>query len=130
MFQGLSGKVKKNNEIGFIASWGPLFRVSFDLKINSLVQGDPTWGWANIFAFGQGVNPDQKNGNGERVPAIFIHRYQNLGLYFANSVNGNGNYHHTYTQFQLEKWQHYIIEQTRTGEKVWTEYSPKFALLF
>ena len=108
----------KNNEIGIIKSWGPLFRVSFDLKINSLVHGDPTLGWANIFVFEQGVPPD--NDNGKRVPALFIHRYQNLGLYFANSVNGNGNYHHTYSKFELEMWQHYTIEQTRTGGKAWT----------
>ena len=37
---GLSGDVKKKTEIGTIPSWGPQFRISFDLKINSHVAGD------------------------------------------------------------------------------------------
>ena len=32
---GLSGDVKKGNKIGTVASWGPQFRIGFDLKINS-----------------------------------------------------------------------------------------------
>ena len=110
-----SGDFKKNNQIGFIESWGPLFRVSFDLKIHSLKNGDPTWGWANVIKF---IGDLQGNRKGERVPSIFLHKSKNFGLYFANSVNGNGNYHFTYTKFELNKWHNIVIEQTKSDGKV------------
>ena len=46
----LSGVVKKNTAIATIPSWGPQFRISFDLKINSLASGN-RGGWASVISF-------------------------------------------------------------------------------
>ena len=64
---GLSGAVKRNSEIGTIPSWGPQFRVSFDLKINSLAPGD----WASIIAFKKDGGARNNGEIGDRIPAIF-----------------------------------------------------------
>jgi len=113
---GTVKKINGNNLIGCINSWGPLFRVSFDLKINKLVRGDPVWGWSNVIVF----KADDKDGS--RIPALFIHRMMKFGLYISNSVNGNGNHHFLYTKFHLNKWMKFVLEQSeaRDGKVYYT----------
>ena len=43
-------KVEKNNQIGRLDRWGPLYRVSLELRIHSLTEGNK-YGWSNILAF-------------------------------------------------------------------------------
>ena len=121
---GLSGKVKKENQIGSIASWGPQFRVSLDLKINRHLQGDKTWGWSEVLVFAAGGESTGSKGNlvtikkknGDRIPAIFIDRdHKPWGMFFSNYVNMKEN-HFRYTDYQQHKWQRVEISQLREGD--------------
>ena len=103
-------QINGNNLIGCINSWGPLFRVSFDLKINKLVWGGPVWGWSTVIVF----KADDKDGG--RIPALFIHRMMKFGFYISNSVNGNGNHHFLYTKFHLNNWINFVLEQSESGD--------------
>ena len=124
VISGLSGKVKKNNEIGALESWGPQFRVSFDLKINRHVTGDKKWGWSEVLAFSADGKTKGSKGNllvnnkmGERIPAIFIHRqHKPWGMYIANNVNKNRDYHFRYTNYTEKKWHRFEISQLREGD--------------
>ena len=104
--------VKKNREIGRIPSWGPLFRVSFDMKINSYQKTK----WGSILDFkGNGGTRDCCK-HGDRIPSVqYEKRYK--ALVFASSVNGDGNYHIKY-KVELKKWYNIIIEQISINEKV------------
>ena len=46
----IGSNVRKNNKIGTIESWGPLFRVSLDLIIHSRHQ-DENYQWSSVLAF-------------------------------------------------------------------------------
>ena len=46
----IGSNVRKNNKIGTIESWGPLFRVSLDLIIHSRHQ-DENYEWSSVLAF-------------------------------------------------------------------------------
>ena len=82
---GLSGVPIRNNLIGEIRSWGPLFRVSFDLNIKSFDKG-----YSNIIAFkGNGARNDQGN-DGDRIPKITLYG-PNRVLEITNSVSGSGH---------------------------------------
>ena len=108
---GLSGDVKKKTEIGTIPSWGPQFRVSFDLKINSQVSGD-RGGFASVLSFkGNGG----KN-NGRRIPDILMNKKG--FLHFTSAVNGNRNYNFNINSIKLNKWYSIAIEQIRDEGKV------------
>ena len=111
MFAGLSGVAKKNTEIGTIAHWGPLFRVSLDLKINSLVRVGG-WGWTNVLVFkGDGASRND-------VPGIFMHQSLKYGLLFTNSVNGKANWYFNNHSIKLKKWYNIVIEQKKVKGKV------------
>ena len=62
-------KVEKNRDLGAIASWGPTFRVSVDLIINSYGSGNQ---YRNIISF-KGNNGNNCCNNGDRVPAFWSH---------------------------------------------------------
>ena len=93
---GLSGFVKRNKHIGTIQTWGPLFSVSLDLRINSHVSQESN-GHSNIITF-KGNNWKNDCCNiGDRIPMVL---YSKRRLTFAHSVNGNGNfYFHFYIDF-------------------------------
>ena len=110
---GQFGNPIKNTAIGTIASWGPQFRVSFDLKINSLYIN---WGvWSSVIAFkiDGGVGNSRKIG--DRIPAIFLHK--NGFLHFTNALNGNKN-HVTNFPVKLNKWYSIAVEQTLENGQV------------
>ena len=99
---------RKNNQIGTIDSWGPFFRVSFDLLIHSYENdGDHL----SVLAFkGNGGTSDCCE-NGDRIPFItVVSSNQELQLSFANSVNQNGNYYFDF-YINLNTWYQIIIEQ-------------------
>ena len=100
--------VKKNNEIGAIASWGPLFRVSFDLKINKL---GSNWGSILIFK----ANDGDCCSVGDRIPMIMVNNNGHIAI--ASAVSGNGNYYF-YHKVQLNKWYKIVIEQKTIHGKV------------
>ena len=112
---GLSGVVKKNTEIGKIATWGPQFRVSFDLKINSHVAGN-RGGWSNVISFKSNGGTSNMWKIGDRIPAIFINRKG--FLHFTNAVNGNSNHVFDFKPIKLNKWYSIAIQQKRENGKV------------
>ena len=111
---GPSGDVKRNTEIETIPTWGPLFRVSFDLKINSLKSGNKG-GWSSVISFKGNEGKKDLGNHGDRIPAVFMNK--NGRLHFRSSVSGNTN-HKLSSAVQLKKWLRVVIEQNLSNEKV------------
>ena len=109
---GRTGVIKKNTVIGTIPSWGPQFRVSFDMKINSYQKTD----WTSILDFKGNGGTREKGKHGDRIPTV-LHEKKNKELIFCSSVNGNENYHIKY-KVDLKKWYNIIIEQISIDGKV------------
>ena len=104
----LGTKVKKNKEIGTIASWGPTFRVAVDIIVHSAAPG-----WTSILRFTS--TSHNWNQMGDRIPAIFYH---STGyLHIVSAVDKNADY---YVNFNIdfEKWYHIEIAQTKMNGKV------------
>ena len=101
-------KVKKNNQIGTVASWGPTFRVAVDIIVHSAVAG-----WSNILRF------TSTSGNmghmGDRIPVI--NYYSGGYLEFTSAVDKNAHYKVFYN-IDLKKWYHIEIAQTKMDGKV------------
>ena len=101
-------KVKKNNQIGTVASWGPTFRVAVDIIVHSAGSGG-----SSILRFtSTSQNCCQM---GDRLPAII---YDSKGyLHITSAVNGIGNYYVNFN-IDLKKWYHIEIAQTKMNGKV------------
>ena len=97
-------KVEKNRDLGAIASWGPTFRVSVDLIINSYGSGNQ---YRNIISF-KGNNGNNCCNNGDRVPAFWSHPTK--GLHIVGSVNGK-MHGFDYKGVKLRKKFNLVIEQ-------------------
>ena len=64
----IGAKIQENKQIGTIDSWGPFFRVSFDLIIHSFRRDIPEKydGFSNLFAVrGNGEMNEKRGGSGE-----------------------------------------------------------------
>jgi len=109
----LAQQPKKNNEIGTIDSWGPLFRVSLDLIINKLTSDK----WTSILAFKTNDGTRDMGQHGDRCPAMFLNKDGHI--YFVSSVGSNANYATRSKNIQLNKWMRIIIEQTKRNGKVY-----------
>ena len=104
----LGTKVKRNNQVGTVASWGPTFRVAVDIIVHSAGSG-PT----SILRFTSTSHDCCKMG--DRLPAII---YNSEGyLHLTSAVNKNPNY---YVNFNIDfkKWYHIEIAQTKKNGKV------------
>ena len=101
-------KVKKNNQIGTIASWGPTFRVAVDIIVHSAGSGD-----SSILRFTSTSHQCCKMG--DRLPGIFF--YSKGYLHITSAVNKNANYYVNYN-IDLKKWYHIEIAQTKMNGKV------------
>ena len=106
--KGQAGDIKRNIEIGTHDSWGPLFRVSFDLIIHSFVKGKGKQGWTSVLAF-------KSRCCNRGVPDIALSK--NGDLRFSNSVNGNKKYQFIFN-VDLNKWYNITIEQKQNDQKV------------
>ena len=105
-------KIQKDNEIGTIASWGPFFRVSFDLIVHSHVQDD----WSNVLSFkGNGGNSDLSQ-IGDTIPAILFSKDKSE-LRITNTGDGNANFHFDF-KIDLKHWYNILIEQKPKNKKV------------
>ena len=103
--------MKKNNLLETIDSWGPLFKVTFDLMIHSKLSSS----WSSILSFkGNGGLTDYVK-YGDRAPAIFYNK--NGYLHFTNAVSGNINYYFD-KKVDLGKWYHIDVEQNVKDGKV------------
>ena len=111
--EGLSGVVEKDNEIGTIESWGPHFRVSFEMIIKSFVGAK----WTNILSFKGNGATSACCQPGDRVPAIFLQNNKKFFV-FSNTVNGNDYTFNWNKKVELNKWYKIIIEQISINGKV------------
>ena len=107
--------MKRNRQIGTIASWGPTWRVSVDLIIHSYGKWDG-WGYKNIIAF-KGNNGNKCCNNGDRVPQVWSH--PTYGLHTVTSLNG---VMHTfnYKGIKLGKKFNLVLEQAFINGEVHT----------
>ena len=96
----IQGVVKENKKIGSInGTWGPFFRISFDLIIHSYVKGKGKQGWSSVLAFNKKPSVDL-NKNGEL--RIF---FQQRKYKFVSNVD-------------LNQWYNMSIEQKLENHKV------------
>ena len=105
-------KVQRNKEIGTIDSWGPLFRVSFDLIIHKFRHDTE---WSSLLSFrGNGATCDWCK-IGDRVPALFLNNEFGR-IQFSN----NGENINDYFFFTIEPnhWYNINIEQKSINRKV------------
>ena len=109
---GLSGDVKKNTEIGALPSWGPEFRISFDLMVNSLSGGT----WLSVLSFKRDGGKRNIGKIGDRIPGIYLNKKG--FLHFASGVNRNRNYKFNFDSIKLKKWYSILIEQSKDKGKV------------
>ena len=114
-FTGHAGDIEENKEIGTIDSWGPLFRVSFDLIIHSYVRGKGRKGWTTVFSFKGNGGKKHCCKHGDRIPEIALDK--NGGLRISNSVSGNAKYSFIF-KVELKMWYNIIIEQKLNLGKV------------
>jgi len=101
-------RVKKNNLIGIIPSWGPSFKISFELKVLSFAscraRGD---GVSNYLTF---TATDKECCDiGDRVPAFFTNSGGFLQL--ATQINDNGNVIKSSPQLEENVWYKLEVEQ-------------------
>ena len=78
--------MKKNNLLQTIDSWGPFFKVTFDLMVHS----KPTSHWSGLLAFKGNGGSSNLGKYGDRAPAIFYNK--NGYLRFSDALDGNITY--------------------------------------
>ena len=88
--------VKKNNKIGTIDRWGPLFRVSLDLIIHSRHQDD-NYDWSSVLTFLSAA------------PSIYLNKTGLVNIVDNKRFNFN---------IELNHWYNIIIEQKSLNGKV------------
>jgi len=104
--------LQKGKLLAVIPEWGPNFRISFDLKVNSFAHAGAGV-WANVFRFtATGANCCSP---GDRLPALWT----NTGnfLHFCNRVGDNGNFakNTIVREFPTNTWRRVVIEQMFVG---------------
>ena len=96
----IQGDVKRNKEIGTInGTWGPFFRISFDLIIHSYVKGKGKQGWSSVLAF-------------DKKPSVDLNKNGELRIFFQQRK------YSFVTNVDLNKWYDISIEQKTENEKV------------
>ena len=113
LFLGLKGDVEAHRILGSVETWGPQYRISFDLMINSLVPGN-TDGWSSVLRFKR-KGAGNAGFNGERVPSININKNR-MSLNVAN-LDGMGYYYYDIA-VELNKWYNIILQQKVTNGQV------------
>ena len=94
------GDVKRNNEIGRInGTWGPFFRISFDLIIHSYVKGKGKQGWSSVLAF-------------NKKPSVDLNKNGELRIFFQQRK------YSFITNVDLNKWYNITIRQKAENKKV------------
>ena len=92
--------MKKNKEIGKInGTWGPFFRISFDLIIHSFVKGKGKQGWSSVLAF-------------DKKPSVDLNKNGELRIFFQQRK------YSFVLNVDLNRWYDISIEQNQRDEKV------------
>ena len=90
----------RNKKIGAInGTWGPFFRISFDLIIHSYVKGKGKQGWSSVLAFG-------------KKPSVDLNKNGVLRIFFEKKK------YNFITNVELNKWYNISIEQKPKNGKV------------
>ena len=66
----IGSNIRKNNQIGTIASWGPLFHISFDLMIHSFDHEKSEY--FSVLAFKGNGGTSNCCEKGDRIPVIMV----------------------------------------------------------
>ena len=104
----IGSNVRKNNKIGTIESWGPLFRVSLDLIIHSRHQ-DENYEWSSVLAFLHAA------------PSIYID---------TTSLVTTVDKKMFHSDIELNHWYNMVIEQKLFNGKVIELYTDDINLKF
>ena len=104
----IGSNVRKNNKIGTIESWGPLFRVSLDLIIHSRHQ-DENYQWSSVLAFLHAA------------PSIYID---------TTSLVTTVDKKMFHSDIELNHWYNIVIEQKLFNGKVIELYNDDINLKF
>ena len=87
-------------KIGAInGTWGPFFRISFDLIIHSYVKGKGKQGWSSVLAF-------------DKKPSVDLNKNGELRIFFQQRK------YNFIANVDLNKWYNISIEQKPNNKKV------------
>ena len=117
-------KIKESNLIGIVPSWGPTFKINFELKILSFANCNPDK-MANYLTFTSSDNDCCDIG--DRIPAFFTNSEGFLQL--AMQIGQNGNYVAKSPKLEENVWYKVEVEQFFQGHDVTTTECPKKFLL-
>ena len=96
----MPGDVQRNQEIGAInGTWGPFFRISFDLIIHSYVKGKGKQGWSSVLAF-------------DKKPSVDLNKNGELRIFFQQKK------YNFISNVDLNSWYNISIEQKPKDKKV------------
>ena len=104
--------IQQNNLLGVIPEWGPAWKISFELNVQSFPSGGDLWG--SIFRFTSTTN-DCCN-IGDRIPALFT--TSDGRILYATNIDDNGNEYEYSPSIQTGKWYSFEIEQQFSDNQV------------
>ena len=96
-----------------LPTWGPTFRLTFDLYIYSFDGGNLKDGFAELLRLT--VTENDGGSIGDRIPAIFTHKSGHL--YIATQIGTNGN-EVKYVNLIKRKWHQLELVQYVQSDKV------------
>ena len=102
----LEVRVQKNNLLLIVPSWGPSFKISFELKVLSFSSCSPTK-MANYLSFT--ATDNNCCDIGDRIPAFFTNSGGFLQL--ATQINENGNLVERSPRLEENIWYKVEVEQ-------------------
>ena len=112
-------KIRRDQKIGKIHSWGPFFRVSFDVNFVSLSQDSQR---LSVLAFLSARE------TGEIVPVPGIFHAKGSLLVNNNVLGGRIENMVTYDNIEQNRWYNLIIEQRSDNRKVIRPYMSLYVL--
>ena len=105
--------VKDNNLLAIVPSWGPIFKISFELKVLSFSTCSPT-NMANYLTFT--ATDNNCCDIGDRIPAFFTNSGGFLQL--ATQIDENGNLMERSPNLEENKWYQVEVEQFMEDQTV------------
>ena len=110
----LGTKVKKNNQIATVESWGPTFRVAVDIIVHSKQERGT---YQSILRF---TNKDDENISNhwtrKHIPGIFYWGFDDFHI--SSEVSHEEHFYTNIRGIKLNEWYHIEIAQTKKNGKV------------
>ena len=104
--------IQQNNLLGVLPEWGPTWKISFELNIQSFPTFSDVWG--NIIRFTSTTNNFPNIG--DRIPALFTN--WNNQVHYSTNIDDNGNENAFSSKIQTGKWYSFEIEQQFSDNQV------------